>query len=148
MLNEVIMAHMLLFPEMAKPYWEWLNDHEQTRVWIHIETRGNPALVFGNCSLRRQGFTFVCVGGGRRNGCSSLSPPPVKTEKNALDQPPFHSHGSYYGGLQLQDICSAINNGARTRVCCDWSRRTPSSCSSSTSSCPLPQSSALSVVCV
>lgn len=87
MLNEVIMAHMLLFPEMAKPYWEWLNDHEQTRVWIHIETRGNPALVFGNCSLRRQGFTFVCVGGGRRNGCSSLSPPPVKTEKTHLTSP-------------------------------------------------------------
>lgn len=78
------MARMLLFPETAKSGSTIMNRHvcEST-----LKPEEILLCVFGNCSLRRQGFTFVCVGGGRRNGCSSLSPPPIKTEKTHLTSP-------------------------------------------------------------
>lgn len=84
MLNEAIMAHMLLFPETATSGSTIMNRHVCEYTFKSEEIL---LCVFGNCSLRRQGFTFVCVGGGRRNGCSFLSPPPIKTEKTHLTSP-------------------------------------------------------------
>lgn len=69
----------------------------------------------GKCSLREQGFTFVCVGwkeGWRR----VFLPVPSSSPRKKKDLPLFHSHGSSYGRLHLRDICSAINNRARLRV--------------------------------
>lgn len=89
--------------------------------------------------------------GEEKRGCSSVFPPPMWRKKRHLTTPPSHSHGSYYGRLQLRGICSATNNGARPRV--SDLRPIPSpvvhpSSSSSSSSCPLPLSCDLSVICV